>query len=91
MKFYYKPAFLKAFDKLDRPLQELALKTDNLIKEYVRSGKASFGLRIKNLHQGIYEGRLNDRLRVVWVKEEGAVTFALLGNHEEVRRFIKRC
>lgn len=89
MKFYYKPVFLKALDKLIPSEQELALKTDVAIKHYLETGKASFGLRMKQLRQKAFEARLNDRLRIVWVKESEEITFALLGNHEEVRRFIK--
>ena len=89
MKFYYKPTFLKAFDHLHHVEQELALKTDGLIKDYLVNAKAPFGLRIKQLRKNIYEGRINDRLRIIWVREEEAVTFSLLGNHEEVRRFLK--
>ena len=89
MKFFYKPTFLKTFDKLSRKDQELALKTDQLVKEYLNSNKAPFGLRIRQLHKGIYEARLSDRLRIVWSKENDEITFALLGNHEEVRRFLK--
>ena len=89
MRFFYKKAYLKSFDKLDRPEQELALKTDRLIKEYLLTSKAPFGLRLKHLRRDIYEGRLNDRLRIIWVKDSDEITFALLGNHEEVRRFLK--
>jgi hypothetical protein len=90
MRFYYKQAYLKAFDKLPHLEQALALKTDRLIKGYLSTSKASLGLRVKQLRGDIFEGRINDRLRIVWVKDRDEITFALLGNHEEVRRFLKR-
>ncbi len=89
MRFYYKPTFLKAFDKLNASGQALALKTDQCIKHYLRTREAPFGLRIKQLRRDIFEARLNDRLRIVWIKDAEEITFSLLGNHEEVKRFLK--
>lgn len=90
MKFFYKTNYLKGFDKLSRAEQELVLKMDILIKKYLEINTVSFGLRVKHLGKNIFEGRVNDRVRIIWVREKDEVTFALLGNHEEVRRFIKR-
>lgn len=90
MKLVYKSDYLKSFDALNRHEQELAVKADELIKDYLATSKAPFGLRIKQLRSDVFEARLNDRLRTVWVKEKEKVVFALLGNHEDVRRFLKR-
>ena len=90
MKVLYKSAYLKAFDRLDRSDQALVAKADELLREYLATSKAPFGLRIKQLRSGLFEARVSDRLRIVWVKGADDVSFALLGNHEEVRRFIKR-
>jgi hypothetical protein len=90
MKFVYKSTYLRAFDALTRNEQELAIKTDALIKDYLATSQAPFGLRIKCLRADIFEARLNDRMRVVWVRGKDEVVFALLGNHEDVRRFLKR-
>lgn len=90
MRFTYKSTYLKAFDRLGPHEQALAIETDLAIKDYIITSKAPFGLRVKSLRPGIFEARLNDRLRVIWIKEDTEVIFALLGNHEEVRRFLKR-
>ncbi len=90
MKYYYKQSYLKSFDRLNRLQQEVVTKTDILIKNYLEKGNAAFGLRIKTLKENICEGRVNDKLRIVWVRQKDEITFALLGNHEEVTRFLKR-
>ncbi|MBI2336439.1 MAG: hypothetical protein HYU97_06720 [Deltaproteobacteria bacterium] len=89
MKFIYKSSFVKAFDKLNAKDQELIIATDKLIKTYFETQKASFGLRIKKLHEGVFEARVNDKLRTVWIMGKDEVVFSLLGNHEDVRRFVK--
>ena len=37
----------------------------------------------------MFEARVTDKIRIVWIKENDTVFFALLGSHGEVRRFIK--
>lgn len=90
MKVLYKAPFLKAFEKLSVTEKNLVQKADLLIRSYLTTSQAPFGLRIKQLHHGIFEARVTDKLRIVWVKGDDRVSFSLLGNHEEVRRFIKR-
>ena len=89
MKIFYKASFLKAFEKLDHAEQELVQKADSLIRRYFKTSQAPFGLRIKQLKNNTYEARINDRLRMVWVKTNNEASFALLGNHEDVLRYIK--
>ncbi|MBL7685063.1 MAG: hypothetical protein JNK65_03390 [Deltaproteobacteria bacterium] len=89
MKYFYKPSYLKAFDRLNRKQQEQVIKTDALIKKYLETREFHFGLRVKTLRENIQEGRVNDAIRILWVKQKEEVTFTLVGNHEEVRRFLK--
>lgn len=89
MQFIYKKEFLKAFDSYPSSMQELILHADQQIKEYFESQTASYGLRIKKIGPNTFEARVTDKIRIVWVRKEDIISFALLGDHEDVRKFIK--
>lgn len=90
MKYLYKNSFLNAFEKANPFLKNLILQTDKEIKDYLERGKASYGLRIKKIGRRSFEGRVSDKVRIVWVKEENLVSFMLVGNHEEVQKYLRR-
>ena len=93
MNFLFKPVFQKAFAGLDQDKQRLVLKALEALEAHFQGGTASYGLRVKKLHQGksagVFEARVSSDLRMVWVKTEDKVILAQLGNHEDVRRFLK--
>lgn len=92
MKIVYKKDFLKSFSLFSRAEQELILEADRQIKLYIE-GKfdaVSPGLRVKKIGPKTYEARANDRIRIIWIKDIDTVYFVLLGDHDEVRRYIKR-
>jgi hypothetical protein len=91
--FIFKVAFQKAFDKLSEDQQQLTLKALDAIRRYLETGLAAYGLRIKRLYDGgnakTFEARVTMDLRILWVQTKDEIVFALLGNHNEVRRFLK--
>ncbi len=89
MKFIYKKDFLKAFDSYPVFFQEAILKNVEEIKEYSLQQTASYGLRVKKIGSHTFEARVTDKIRIVWIKKEDIISFALLGSHDDVRKFIK--
>ena len=93
MEYVYAPRYIKQFDALSVPHQQLALDTDAGIRRYYQTGEASFGLRIKRLHTSahgkVFEARVSISLRTLWLQHGRQVTFVLLGSHDEVRRFLR--
>ena len=93
-RYSFKSAFQKSFDELSEESKQLVLKALEAINLYLKTGHASYGLRIKKLHETsrskTLEARVNLALRVIWVQTKDEIVFALLGNHDEVRRFINR-
>ncbi|MBI4352318.1 MAG: hypothetical protein HY593_00180 [Candidatus Omnitrophica bacterium] len=89
----YKKEYLKSFDSLSRREQELVLLADEEIREYCRTGKASYGLRVKKLHHAgdaqIFEARISLALRILWARERNRVSFILAGDHDAVSRFLR--
>ncbi|MDP2920832.1 MAG: hypothetical protein Q8O12_00485 [Candidatus Omnitrophota bacterium] len=89
MKFVYKKGFLKRFDLYPALIQELILKKDLEIKSYIEKQIAPYGLRVKKIGSDTFEARVTDKIRIIWIQKEGIIYFALLGDHDEVRRFIR--
>ncbi len=93
LRYTFKSSFQKTFDKLPYSKQILATKALEALQTYFEAGEASYGLRIKKLHDGLtaktFEARISLDLRIVWVQSKEEIIFALLGNHDDVLRFIK--
>ena len=89
MKFLYKKGYLKTLDKADPILKRLILKTDKEIKDYLETGKAPYGLRIKKIGKRSFEGRVSDKVRIIWAANEDLISFVMVGNHEEVQRYLR--
>jgi len=93
MEFLYKKHFLSAFKNLKTSEQFLLRQTVHQIQAYYQTRHAPYGLRIKKLFQNsegkVFEARATIALRILWVKGPGLVSFVLLGNHDEVRRYLK--
>lgn len=92
-RFLYKKEFLRAFDCYTESEKELIIIADKQIRHYYLKQTASYGLRIKKLFENrdgkTFEARVSDKIRLLYVESEEVVAFAFLGNHDEVRRYIK--
>lgn len=93
MNFCYKKTFLKRFDHFSPADQELIIAADKEIRNYYTTRNAPYGLRIKKLYADakveIFEGRASDKIRLIWMESEDLVTFAILGSHDEVKRYLE--
>ena len=93
LKYFFKPSFEKAFDQLSRKDQLLTLKSLEAIRLSIEEGRASPGLGIKKLYEKggykTFEARLSLGLRIVWVQSRDSAFFTLLGDHNDVRKFLK--
>ena len=93
-RFVYKNQYLRAFDSLGVPDQRLVVVADSEIRSFCFTGKASYGLRIKKLYSSkggqIFEARISAALRIIWVRHQDIVYFQLLGDHDTVRKFLKK-
>lgn len=93
MNFRYKKDYLKRFARYPAQEKELIISADKQIRDYYTTPSAPYGLRIKKLYQGgkdkIFEARVSDKIRILWVESEDLVVFTILGSHDEIRNYIK--
>ena len=92
-RFLYKKAFLRAFSRYKESEKKLVISADKQIRHFYLKQTAPYGLRIKKLFkegaEKTFEARVSDKIRLLYVESEELVVFAFLGNHEQVRRYIK--
>ena len=94
MDFRYKKDYLKRFDRYSQQEKELIVSADRQIRDYYVNHSAPYGLRIKKLSQDgrdkIFEARVSDKIRILWVETIEMVVFTILGNHDEIKNYIRR-
>ena len=86
----YTARFGRAYRRLQEPDQRLVDHALAGLAAYIETGHGAMGLGVKKLGPGVFELRAGLGLRIVYVEEGSRVMLALLGNHDEVRRFLRR-
>lgn len=74
------------FSQTDKQIVDVALKN---FECYLKTGHAPTGLGIAHLGSRTYEFRAGLALRIVYIAQNDQIVLALLGSHDEVRRFLK--
>ena len=93
MQFIYKARYLKQFHRFSRQDQVLIHETDRHIRAYYATRQAAFGLGVKRLYANaslkIFEARVTRATRIVWVEQDDAVYFGLVGSHNDVQQYLR--
>ena len=93
MQFVYKERYLKRFDRFSPREHALIQAADRQIRTYYATRQAPFGLRVKLLYSKgpdkVLEARVSQAIRIVWIERDTAVSFVLLGLHDEVKRYLR--
>ena len=84
------PAFRRGFAKLPRPLQEKTWYQLHTFLGHIGSPVKPKSLRLKKLPFGNFEISINRDLRVLFQLHGDALVLVLLGDHEDVRRYLRR-
>lgn len=89
MQFEFKSSFDRRFKKLSRDRQEKARSAIESILAYLdKKGPLRPGLGLKNFRENYWEIRMDIRDRIIFELTD-RVIFWLVGNHDEIRRFMK--
>ena len=84
------PGFQRGFAKLPRPLQEKTWYQLQRFLEHIGSPTKPKSLRLKKLPHGNFEISINMDLRVLFQLHGDALVLVLLGDHDDVRRYLRR-
>jgi len=84
------PGFQRGFAKLPTHLQEKTWYQLRTFLEHIGSPSKPKSLRLKKLPFGNFEISINMDLRILFQLHGDAIVLVLLGDHEDVRRYIRR-
>ncbi len=89
MRFEFSSSFDRRFRKLSPHRQQKARAAIESLLSYLdRHTPLRPGLGLKNFHGDYWEIRIDIHDRIIFELTD-RVTFRLVGNHDEVRRFMK--
>jgi mRNA-degrading endonuclease RelE of RelBE toxin-antitoxin system len=84
------PSFERSVKNLTRQNKERLAESLEAFNSFLFSGELPVGFGFKKINHDKYEFRVDIKLRVV-VKVEGDFYYLVLaGNHDEVRRYLRR-
>ena len=81
--------FQRLLRKLPRNDQERAADALKRLLEALRTGVLPAGLGLKKINGDKYELRVDLRLRIVMKADGDTLVCHLIGNHDEVRRYLR--
>jgi len=94
MTYEYDPRFARTTRKLPPPERQRVSDAVTGVIRLFEQRQVSGGLGVKKLFSGeevgaVFEARAGLALRVLFSVQQDLVTFLMVGDHDEVRRFIK--
>ncbi len=82
-------SFLRSYKRYCPETQQCIDGTLEAVYEYLETGRAAYGLRIKSLGKRIYEARVDIHIRVAYYKGKDIIKFFCLGNHDNIQTCLK--
>ncbi|MBI5701786.1 hypothetical protein HZC34_08115 [Candidatus Saganbacteria bacterium] len=89
MRYDFKPSFVRCFKKLPPQKQDAASETIEKLKIFYETREIAIGLGLKNLKKDYWEIRASLKDRILFKLIGNAVYFVLVGNHDEIKKFLK--
>ena len=90
MRWIELPGFQRGFERLPKHLQEKTWYQLQTFAEHVGSPRKPKSLRLKKLSHGNFEISINMDLRILFQLHGDALVLVLLGDHEDVHRYLRR-
>ena len=84
------PGFQRGFAKLPKHLQEKTWYQLKTLLEHLGSPTQPKSLRLKKLSGSTFEVSINMDLRILFQWHGDALVLVLLGDHDDVRRYLRR-
>lgn len=90
MQYEFKTSFDRRFKKFFSPRQQTVYQAIDALMKYI-DGEAelSTGLGLKNWHADYWEIRAGIKDRILFEFTD-QITFLFVGNHDEIKKFMRR-
>ena len=89
MNYYFKPSFARSFKKMDPLKQRQVFEAIEALKTILEEKQRLEGLGLKQLSKKIWEIRSTLKDRILFTFKKDTITFILVGNHDDVVKFLK--
>ena len=89
MIYDYTPSFDRSFKRLPPTHQERVRHEVKALVDFFATGQRTAGLGLKQLRKPWWEIRVGLDVRVLFAFEGDVISFVLVGNHDDIRRYLK--
>jgi len=90
MKVRYLNSFVKTLESLASQDRAKTTRTISDLLEFLENKICpSVGLGVKKLRKNLWEVRVDIKTRILFLLSPDLVTFAFIGSHDEIRRYLK--
>ena len=89
MNYYFKPSFTRLFKKLDPAKQVRALEAIEALKTVLETRISLGSLGLKRLSKDLWEVRSSLKDRILFTFKRDTVTFVMIGNHDDIAKYLK--
>lgn len=91
MKVEYKASFYRTFDKYSMEEQDNIFSTIKHLIQSIERKQLPKGLGMKLLRSKsrLWEARVSDDIRVVFRYQSDLLEFGVVGNHNEIKRYLR--
>jgi len=90
MTYRYLSSFDRSFKVLRQPQQAKVKKALEKVFDFIEKGQRPSGLGLKKLVKDYWEIRVDRSLRLIFQQGDELLTFILVGDHNQIRRFLKK-
>ncbi|MCM8780083.1 MAG: hypothetical protein NC914_02925 [Candidatus Omnitrophica bacterium] len=87
---YILPSFERSLKKLTPIQKKLVAGSLEEFNAFLTSGRMSAGFGLKKINHDKFEFRVDIKLRIIVKVEEGNYYLILAGNHDDIKRYLRR-
>ena len=89
MRVRYFHSFDKSLNNLSQQEQSKAIQAIKKLLDYFSSGPKPIGLGLRKLRGSYWEIRASLDKRVLFLLKNDVLSFVIVGNHDDIRRYIR--
>ena len=89
MNYFFKPHFARLFKKLEPLKQKQIIAAIEALKVALEAGQKPEGLGLKRLNDNLWEMRSSLKDRILFTLDKDIVSFVLVGNHDDILKYLK--
>ena len=89
MRYERKPSFTETFRKLSTPRKKQTRDALTGLLVFFETGQKAKGLGLKRLRKDFWQIRTGTKDRILFRFRKDLVEFVIVGNHEDIKRYLK--